>query len=215
MENFGSRTPLRQLASRVAHSQAGTPSRKNDQPRDVLPVRDADSTIRHVIDRRAMAYRSALIPLKRTRKRSRAPGLLGVHASYRTFLAQRTSSDGATSHTRRQFFARRIGQALLNRVCPLNTLLSSFRKRDRTCVAGFGCICRGILCADLCGAPLSPRGFPSCVNFDSSRLIGLCSDGVKYERAIRAARVRRACGNVNRSRATNFSELSARARYGS
>jgi len=139
-----------------------------------------------------------------------------THASYRTFLAQREPKFGwrNVTYAEAQFFARRIGQALLNRDLSVEHPVVILSENEiEHALLGIGCMYAGIPYA-----PISPAYSLASTDFGKLRYIfelltpGLVyvSDGVKYERAIRAVMPPYAelVVNVNPiPGATNFGEL--------
>jgi len=138
------------------------------------------------------------------------------HASYRTFLAQREPRLGwrNVTYAEAQFFARRIGQALLNRGLSVEhpVVILSGNEIEHA-LLGIGCMYAGIPYA-----PLSPAYSLESTDFRELREIfklltpGLiyASDGVQYEKAIRATVPSDAevVVNVNPiAGSTNFGEL--------
>jgi feruloyl-CoA synthase len=138
------------------------------------------------------------------------------HASYRTFLAQREPRFGwrNVTYAETQFFARRIGQALLNRDLSVqNPVIVLSGNEIEHALLGIGCMYSGI---PYC--PISPARSLATMDFEALHAIfklltpGLVyvSDGVKYEKAIRAVLPANTelVVNVNPiPGATNFGEL--------
>jgi feruloyl-CoA synthase len=138
------------------------------------------------------------------------------HASYRTFLAQREPKFGwrNVTYAEAQFFARRIGQAVLNRGLSVeNPVVILSENEIEHALLGIGCMYAGV--------PYSP--IPSAYSLASSdfgelrSILNLLtpgmvyvSDGAKYEKAIRAVLPSQAelVVNVNPiSGATHFGDL--------
>jgi feruloyl-CoA synthase len=138
------------------------------------------------------------------------------HASYRTFLAQREPKFGwrNLTYAETQFFARRIGQALLNRGLSVErpVIILSGNEIEHA-LLGIGCMYAGIPYS-----PVSPAYSLESTDFSELHHIfklltpGLvyASDGVQYERAARAVMLPDAefVVNVNPTPgSTNFGEL--------
>jgi feruloyl-CoA synthase len=114
------------------------------------------------------------------------------HASYRTFLAQREPKFGwrNVTYAETQFFARRIGQAILNRGLSVErpVVILSGNEIEHA-LLGIGCMYAGVPYA-----PISTAYSLVSTDFGKLRYIfdlltpGLvyASDGARYERAIRA-----------------------------
>jgi feruloyl-CoA synthase len=114
------------------------------------------------------------------------------HASYRTFLAQREPKFGwrNVTYAEAQFFARRIGQAILNRDLSVErpVVILSGNEIEHALV-GIGCMYAGVPYA-----PISTAHSLLSEDFATLRYIfelltpGLVyvSDGARYEKAIRA-----------------------------
>ena len=138
------------------------------------------------------------------------------HASYRTFLAQREPKFGwrNVTYAEAQFFARRIGQALLNRGLSVERPVIILSENEiEHALLGIGCMYAGVPYV-----PLSTAYSLESDDFEELRYIfGLLtpgmvyvSDGGKYEKAIRAALPSSAelVANVNPvAGATNFGDL--------
>jgi feruloyl-CoA synthase len=114
------------------------------------------------------------------------------HASYRTFLAQREPKWGwrNVTYAETQFFARRIGQALLNRGLSVEhpVLILSGNEIEHA-LLGIGCMYAGIPYAPIATEySLVSTDFNELRNIFDLLTPGLVyvSDGSKYERAIRA-----------------------------
>ena len=114
------------------------------------------------------------------------------HASYRTFLAQREPKYGwrNVTYAEAQFFARRIGQALVNRGLSVERPILILSGNDiEHALIGIGCMYAGVPYA-----PISTAYSLVSTDFSKLRYIfelltpGLVyvADGAKYERAIRA-----------------------------
>jgi feruloyl-CoA synthase len=114
------------------------------------------------------------------------------HASYRTFLAQREPKFGwrNVTYAEAQFFARRIGQAILNRGLSVERPVVILSENEiEHALLGIGCMYAGVPYA-----PVSPAY--SLVSSDFAELRHIfelltpgmvyISDGARYERAIRA-----------------------------
>jgi feruloyl-CoA synthase len=115
------------------------------------------------------------------------------HASYRTFLAQREPKWGwrNVTYAEAQFFARRIGQALLNRGLSVeNPVVILSGNEIEHALLGIGCMYAGIPYAPIATAySLASTDFSELRQIFDLLTPGLIyvSDGAKYERAIRAA----------------------------
>jgi feruloyl-CoA synthase len=114
------------------------------------------------------------------------------HASYRTFLAQREPRFGwrNVTYAEAQFFARRIGQAVLNRGLSVEHPVVILSENEiEHALLGIGCMYAGVPYA-----PISPAHSLQSSDFAELRHImellspGMVyvSDGAKYENAVRA-----------------------------
>ena len=114
------------------------------------------------------------------------------HASYRTFLAQREPKFGwrNVTYAEAQFFARRIGQAILNRGLSVERPVVILSENEiEHALIGIGCMYAGVPYA-----PVSPAYSLVSTDFGKLRQIfdlltpGMVyvSDGARYERAVRA-----------------------------
>ena len=129
------------------------------------------------------------------------------HASYRTFLAQREPKFGwrNITYAETQFFARRIGQALLNRGLSVqNPVVVLSGNEIEHALLAIGCMYAGI---PYC--PIFSNELQSIFKLLTPGLIYV-SDGIQYEKAIRGALPADSelVVNVNPiPGATNFGEL--------
>jgi len=114
------------------------------------------------------------------------------HASYRTFLAQREPKFGwrNVTYAEAQFFARRIGQAVLNRGLSVERPVVILSENEiEHALLGIGCMYAGVPYS-----PISPAYSLQSNDFKELRYVlelltpGMVyvSDGAKYEKAIRA-----------------------------
>ena len=114
------------------------------------------------------------------------------HASYRTFLAQREPKFGwrNVTYAEAQFFARRIGQSILNRGLSVERPVVILSENEiEHALIGIGCMYAGVPYA-----PVSPAYSLVSTDFGKLRQIfdlltpGMVyvSDGARYERAVRA-----------------------------
>lgn len=114
------------------------------------------------------------------------------HASYRTFLAQREPKFGwrNVTYAEAQFFARRIGQAVLNRGLSVERPVVILSENEiEHALLGIGCMYAGVPYS-----PVSPAYSLASSDFRELRqiieLLGpgmvYVSDGAKYEAAVRA-----------------------------
>ena len=114
------------------------------------------------------------------------------HASYRTFLAQREPKFGwrNVTYAEAQFFARRIGQAVLNRGLSVERPVVILSENEiEHALLGIGCMYAGVPYS-----PISPDYSLVSSDFETLRSImelltpGMVyvSDGAKYEKAVRA-----------------------------
>ena len=114
------------------------------------------------------------------------------HASYRTFLAQREQKFGwrNVTYAEAQFFARRIGQAIVNRELSVERPVVILSENEiEHALLGIGCMYAGVPYS-----PVSPAFSLESSDFGELRQImdlltpGMVyvSDGAKYEKAIRA-----------------------------
>jgi feruloyl-CoA synthase len=114
------------------------------------------------------------------------------HASYRTFLAQREPKFGwrNVTYAEAQFFARRIGQAVLNRDLSVERPVVILSENEiEHALLGIGCMYAGVPYA-----PISTEYSLASSDFATLRYImdlltpGMVyvSDGAKYEKAVRA-----------------------------
>ena len=114
------------------------------------------------------------------------------HASYRTFLAQREPKFGwrNVTYAEAQFFARRIGQAVLNRGLSVERPVVILSENEiEHALLGIGCMYAGVPYA-----PITPEYSLTSTDFRELRHIfelltpGLVyvSDGVRFERTVRA-----------------------------
>ena len=114
------------------------------------------------------------------------------HASYRTFLAQREQRFGwrNVTYAEAQFFARRIGQAVLNRGLSVERPVVILSENEiEHALLGIGCMYAGVPYS-----PVSPAYSLASSDFRELRqimeLLGpgmvYVSDGAKYETAVRA-----------------------------
>jgi feruloyl-CoA synthase len=115
------------------------------------------------------------------------------HASYRTFLAQREPKFGwrNVTYAEAQFFARRIGQAILNRDLsverPVVILADNEIEHALLCI---GCMYAGVPYAPISAAySLASDDFAGLRHICELLTPGMVhvSDGAKYEKAIRTA----------------------------
>jgi len=114
------------------------------------------------------------------------------HASYRTFLAQREPKFGwrNVTYAEAQFFARRIGQAIVNRGLSVERPVVILSENEiEHALLGIGCMYAGVPYA-----PVAPDWSLLASDFEKLRYVmelltpGMVyvSDGAKYEKAIRA-----------------------------
>jgi feruloyl-CoA synthase len=114
------------------------------------------------------------------------------HASYRTFLAQREPKFGwrNVTYAEAQFFARRIGQAVVNRGLSVERPVVILSENEiEHALLGIGCMYAGVPYA-----PIAPAWSLYSSDFEKLRYVmalltpGMVyvSDGAKYEKAIRA-----------------------------
>jgi len=114
------------------------------------------------------------------------------HASYRTFLAQREPKFGwrNVTYAEAQFFARRIGQAILNRDLSVERPVVILSENEiEHALLGIGCMYAGVPYAPLSTAySLASNDFGELRHIFELLTPGLvyASDGAKYEQAIRA-----------------------------
>ena len=114
------------------------------------------------------------------------------HASYRTFLAQREPKFGwrNVTYAEARFFARRIGQALLNRGLSVERPVVVLSGNEiEHALLGIGCMYAGVPYAPISTAySLVSKDFGKLRHIFELLTPGLvyASDGLRYERAIRA-----------------------------